>query len=443
MGPANPTKCDLLIFARWILPVSDGFPVLENHALAVSDGVISGIMPAEEARHITADESLWLDEQVLMPGLINAHGHGAMSLFRGLADDYPLHEWLNEHIWPAEGQWVNEEFVRDGSALAIAEMLRGGTTCFSDMYFFPEICADVVRRAGIRAQLAFPIFDFPCAWGSGPDDYFRKGLALRDTYKHNDLISIGFGPHAPYTVGDTALSKTAVFAEELDCTIQIHLHETAQEIADAVKQTGLRPIERLAKLGLLGPRTQCVHLANMSDNDIAVLAEHGSHAVHCPESNLKLASGFSPVEKMRQAGINVALGTDGAASNNDLDMFGELRTAALLGKAVSGDATAIPDYYALEMATINGARALGIDHLTGSLEVGKQADLISIDLSDLAQQPVYRPTSQLVYSNISHRVCHSWIKGRRMLDNGQLTTLDSQEIADKARHWRSKISGEK
>lgn len=443
MGPAEPKKCDLLIFPRWILPISEGFPVLENHALAVNDGIISAILPAHEARQINADESLWLEDQVLMPGLINAHGHGAMSLLRGYADDYPLHEWLNDHIWPAEGRWVNEEFVRDGSALAIAEMLRSGTTCFSDMYFFPEACAELARRAGIRAQLCFPIFDFPSAWGSGPDDYFRKGLALRDTFKHNELINIAFGPHAPYTVGDDALGKVAVFAGELDSAIQIHLQETEQEVADALKQTGLRPVERLAKLGLLGPRTQCVHLASLNDDDIALLAEHGSHAVHCPESNLKLASGFSPVEKMRQAGINIALGTDGAASNNDLDMFGELRTAALLGKAVSGDASAIPDYYALEMATINGARALGIDQQTGSLEVGKDADMISIDLSELAQQPVYRPTSQLVYSNISHRVCHSWIKGRRMLDNGQLTTLDSQEITDKARHWCSKISGEK
>ena len=442
MSRAALDRIDTLISARWILPMSEGCPLLENHALAITDGCISGILPEAEARGLSAHEHIALGDQLLMPGLINAHGHTAMSLFRGMADDQPLQQWLNEHIWPAEGQWVGEEFVRDGTALAIAEMLRGGTTTFSDMYFFPEAAAEVARRAGIRAQLCFPIFDFPSAWGSGPDEYFRKGLALRDDYKHSDLINIAFGPHAPYTVGDEAMSKVVMFAEELDCAIQIHLHETQHEVDDALKQTGLRPIERLAKLGLLGPRSQCVPLACLNDDDIALLAEHRSHAIHCPESNLKLASGFSPVEKMRNAGINVALGTDGAASNNDLDMFGELRTAALLGKAVAADAAAVPDHYALQMATINGARALGIDHITGSLELGKHADVIAIDLTDLPQQPIYTPVSQLVYTNISHCVRHSWIKGRRMLDNGELTTLDSREVIEKAQHWRQKISGE-
>ena len=442
MNRADHTDIDTLLFPRWILPMTEGCPVLEGHALAIRDGMIDAILPADEARRLNTKEHVELPEHALMPGLINAHGHSAMSLFRGMADDQPLHTWLNDHIWPAEGRWVSEEFVRDGSALAIAEMLRGGTTTFSDMYFFPEVTADVARRAGIRAQLSFPIFDFPSAWGSGPEEYFRKGLALRDTYKHSDTIFVAFGPHAPYTVGDDALGKVAMFAEELDAPIQIHLQETAQEVDDAVKQTGLRPIERLAKLGILGPRTQCVHLTCLSEDDIALLAQHRSHAIHCPESNLKLASGFSPVEAMRAAGVNVALGTDGAASNNDLDLFGELRTAALLGKAVASNAAAVPDHYALSMATINGARALGIDHLVGSLEAGKQADVIAIDLSDLAQQPVYTPVSQLVYTQISHRVQHSWIKGRRILDNGALTTLDSRELIEKAQYWRRKISGE-
>ena len=422
--------------------MTEGCPVLKDHAIAIRDGMIDAILPADEARKLDAKEQLELPDHAVMPGLINAHGHSAMSLFRGMADDQPLHSWLNDHIWPAEGRWVSEEFVRDGSALAVAEMLRGGTTTFSDMYFFPEVTADVARRAGIRAQLSFPIFDFPSAWGSGPEEYFRKGLALRDTYKHSDSIFVAFGPHAPYTVGDEALGKVAMFAEELDAPIQIHLQETAQEVDDAVKQTGLRPIERLAKLGILGPRTQCVHLACVNDDDIALLAQHRSHAIHCPESNLKLASGFSPIEAMRAAGINVALGTDGAASNNDLDLFGELRTAALLGKAVASDAAAVPDHYALAMATINGARALGIDHLVGSLEAGKHADVIAVNLSDLAQQPIYTPVSQLVYTQISHRVQHSWIKGRRILDNGELTTLDSRELIERAQYWRRKISGE-
>jgi 5-methylthioadenosine/S-adenosylhomocysteine deaminase len=441
MPEAKPIAADTVIFPRWILPVSDGDPVLDNHALAMSNGLISAILPAEQARSIATNETIELPQQILMPGLINAHGHAAMSLLRGMADDHPLHIWLNDHIWPAEGKWVNEEFVNDGAALAMAEMLKTGTTCFSDMYFFPSVAAELAHRIGMRAQFAFPIFDFPSAWGSGPDEYFRKGLALRDKFKQSDLIQIAFGPHAPYTVGDEALSRVAMLSHETQSNVQIHLHETQQEVDDAVAATGKRPIERLAELGLLGPRTQCVHLTAINDDDIALLALYGCHAVHCPESNLKLASGFSPVEKMRKAGINVALGTDGAASNNDLDLFGEMRTAAMLAKAVAGDATALPDIAALRMATINGAKALGIDHLVGSLEIGKQADMISVDLSDLAQQPLYSPVSQLVYSNISHQVSHSWIKGQRMLDNGALTQLDSQELVKKAEYWRQRISG--
>jgi 5-methylthioadenosine/S-adenosylhomocysteine deaminase len=310
------------------------------------------------------------------------------------------------------------------------------------MYFFPEAAAGIIRKAGIRAQLSFPIFDFPCAWGSGPDEYLRKGLALRDELKHSKLITVAFGPHAPYTVGDDAMQRVATLAAEADAAIQIHLHETQQEIDDAVAQTGKRPIQRLAELGLLGPKTQCVHLAALNDDDIATLANFGCHAVHCPESNMKLASGYSPVEKMRVAGINVAIGTDGAASNNDLDLFSEMRSAALLGKVVAGDASALPDHYALTMATLNGAKALGIDHLVGSLEVGKQADVIAIDLSALEQQPVYSPVSQLVYTNISHQVRYSWIMGRKVLDNGELTTLDRRDIIARAELWRSRISGE-
>lgn len=430
---------DLLIKARWILPVTEGFPVLEEHCLAISNGEISAIAPNSEAHRIRANDTLELDQQLLMPGLINAHGHAAMSLLRGMADDQPLETWLNEHIWPAEGRWVSDSFVRDGAKLAMAEMLRSGTTCFSDMYFFPESVAEQVHRSGMRAQLSFPLFDFPCAWGSGPEDYFRKGLALRDSYKHHELIQIAFGPHAPYTLSDAPLQKVAMLAAELDCNIQIHLHETAREVADSLSQYGKRPIQRLAELGILGPRSQCVHLTNINDEDIALLAQHNCHGVHCPESNLKLASGFSPVEKMRQAGINIALGSDGGASNNDLDLFAELRTAALLGKAVAQDASAVPDHYAIEMATINGARALGIDHLVGSLEVGKQADLIAVDMSELEQQPLYHAVSQLVYTNTAPRVRHAWVRGRQLLNNGQLTTLDGQDIIARAQVWLERI----
>lgn len=433
---------DTLIFARWVLPMTPGCPVLDHHAVAITNGIIVAVLPADRATNIAAGEVLQLNHQVLMPGLINAHGHAAMTLFRGMADDFPLHTWLNEHIWPAEAKHVSEDFVRDGAGLAMAEMIRSGTTTFSDMYFFPEITAEVARQCGMRAQLAFPIFDFPSSWGSGPEDYFRKGLALRDEHKHSELINIVFGPHAPYTVGDGPLGEVATLAAELDAPIQIHLHETAHEVEDALRQTGVRPLQRLANLGLLGPKTQCVHVCNLNDDDISTLSNHNCHVVHCPESNLKLASGFAPIEALRSAGLNIALGTDGAASNNDLDLFGEMRTAALLAKAVAGDAAALPDTAALEMATMGGARALGIDHLVGSLEVGKQADVIALDLSGIAHQPIYTPVSHLVYSQVSHTVRHSWIKGRRVLDNRELTSLDSHELTQRAQHWRATINGE-
>ncbi len=436
-----PEAVDTLIFARWILPVVPAGTVLEHHALAMSGGRIQAILPAEQARQLSANKVLELGEHLLMPGLINSHGHAAMTLFRGMANDMPLEQWLNDHIWPAEGQWVNEEFVRDGVNLATAEMIRCGVTCFSDMYFFPNVAAAAATSAGMRAQLAFPIFEFPSAWGQGPDDYIHKGLQLRDDLKNNGLVDIAFGPHAPYTVGDAAMERVATLAAELETSIQIHTHETAGEVADAVAQSGQRPLARLAERGLLGPKTQCVHLTCIDDEDIRLLADFGSHAVHCPESNLKLASGFSPVQRFLDAGINVALGTDGAASNNDLDLMGEMRTAALLAKAVAGNAAALPEHTAIALATLNGARALGMDERIGSLEVGKEADVIAIDLSRLEQQPIFDPVSQLVYTNVSNCVSHSWIRGRQVMDNRQLLTLDSDDIIRRANAWRDRIKG--
>ena len=441
MTETNAITVDNLIFARWIIPVRPANTTLENYAIAIRQSKIVDILPAEQARETyQADSIVELNDHVLTPGLINAHGHAAMTLFRGMADDYPLYEWLEQHIWPAEKQWVDEQFVFDGSQLAIAEMLRCGTTCFSDMYFFPEQTAKAATQAGIRAQLSFPVFDFPSAWGLGPDDYINKGLQLRDDVKHNDKIDIVFGPHAPYTVSDEPIKRVATLAAELDINIQIHVHETQQEIDDALAATGKRPLQRLDELGLLTPRTQLVHMTALSDDDIARVKRAGSHVITCPESNLKLASGFCPVQSLLDAGINVALGTDGAASNNDLDMFGEMRTAALLTKAVAGNPAALPDWQALEIATLSGAKALGLDHKIGSLEVGKEADIIAIDLSAIEQQPVYQPVSQLVYSSCGHRVSHSWIKGQCVMSDRQLSHMDLHDIANKAQHWHNKIS---
>lgn len=437
-----PRSIDLLISAKWILPIVPQSRILEDCCIAVDKGVILGLHTRKEGQLLyDARQTLDLPKHVLMPGLVNAHGHAAMSLLRGFADDLPLHEWLNEHIWPAESRWVSEEFVRDGTELALAEMLRSGTTCVSDMYFFPETTAAVAHRAAVRAQVNFPVLDFPTAWGSGPDDYIHKGIELLDTYKSSQLISIGFGPHAPYTVSDEPLQRISTLAEELQAPIQIHLHETAGEVDDAVRATGLRPIERLNRLGLLSPLTQCVHMTQLTDADIETVATSGATVIHCPESNLKLASGLSPVQKLLDHGVTVALGTDGAASNNDLDMFGEMRTAALVGKLSANDAAAVSAETALYMATLGGAKALGLDGCIGSLEPGKAADMIALQLDDLSSAPLHHLASQLVYTASGHKVTHSWVNGKLLMRDRQLLTLSENEILAKTHQWQAKLSG--
>lgn len=435
------TSVDLLISARWIIPIIPEGKVFEGCSVAVDQGQIVAILPAGEAsRKFIAREFIELPNHALMPGLINTHGHAAMTLFRGFADDLPLHTWLEKHIWPAEQRWVNDEFVQAGTELAIAEMIRSGTSCFSDMYFFPNQAARAAINAGIRSQITFPIFDFPSAWGRGSDDYIHKGLQLRDEYKDRELTQIAFGPHAPYTLSNGSLEKVATYAEELDCNIQIHLHETAKEITDSLKEHGVRPIQRLVDLGLMSPLTQCVHMTQINDDDLDTLVEYNTHVIHCPKSNLKLASGFCPVTQLLARDINVALGTDGAASNNSLDMFSELSTAALVAKAVSTDASAINAHTALKMATINGAKALGLEHKTGSIEIGKCADLTAIDLGTIESEPLYNPTSQLVYTNAGNRVSHLWVNGNALMKNRQLQTLNENEVLTKARQWQRKIA---
>lgn len=433
------TKVDTLIHAGWIITINAAKAVLAKHSLAIKDNKIAAIVPWEDANEFEAKETFDLQQHALMPGLINAHGHSAMTLFRGMADDLPLITWLQEHIWPAEGQWVNDEFVADGTRLAIAEMLKSGTTCFSDMYFYPEAAATVAMEAHMRTQLCGPILDFPTAWAQNSDEYIHKCLELHDKFKHHPLITTGFGPHAPYTVSDEPLKKIASLSAQIDCKVQIHLHETAFEVSDAVEKTGKRPTQRLHELGLLSPSLQVVHLTQVDDSDVHLLSDNGVHVVHCPESNLKLASGMCPVEKLRQANINVCLGTDGAASNNDLNMFGEMRTAAMLGKAVANDAAAMPAHYILEMATINGAKALGLDDEIGSLEIGKAADIISIDFSAVECQPVYDPVSHLVYVTGADKVKNVWVNGRQQLNQGKLTHINEQDLAEKVQSWANKI----
>jgi len=439
----QPTKIDLLINSRWIIPVVPEGAVFENCAVAIDRQRIVGIYPQAEARNkFAADSVVDLADHILMPGLVNAHGHAAMSLLRGYADDLPLKPWLEEHIWPVESRMLSDQFVADGTDLAIAEMIATGTTCFADMYFFADRIAERVHRSGMRSQVGFTVFDFPTAGGKDPDDYIHKGLQLRDSYKGNDLIKIACAPHAPYTVGDETMRRVATYANELDMAVHIHCHETAQEVSDSLKIYGCRPLQRLDDLGVLLPQTQLVHMTQINEDDIRLIQDHNSHVVHCPESNLKLASGFCPVGQLMDAGINVALGTDGAASNNDLDLFGELKTAALLAKAVASNAATLDAHAALRMATINGARALGWQDEIGSLEAGKSADMIAVEISSLSQKPLYNPASQLVYGNAGSQVTHSWVAGKALLKERALVTLNEQNLIRRADQWRNQISPE-
>jgi 5-methylthioadenosine/S-adenosylhomocysteine deaminase len=432
---------ETLIHARWVIPVEPDHRVLEYHSLAIDDGRISAILPSAEAREsLLAQNSINLATHAVIPGLVNAHTHAAMTLLRGIADDLHLMDWLQKHIWPAEQKWVSEQFIHDGTQLAIAEMLRSGSTCFNDMYFFPEVTARVAASSSIRACVGLIVLDFPTAYADNPDQYFAKGLALHDEYRHHPLIRNAFAPHAPYTVSDPPLKKVQVLADELDIPVHMHLHETASEVEESRARTGQRPLERLETLGLLSPALSAVHMTQLQDDEIARLAAAGASVVHCPESNLKLASGFCPVQKLLDAGVNVALGTDGAASNNDLDMLGEMRTAALLAKAVYNDAAALPAHAVLRMATLNGARALGMGDETGSLVAGKWADIAAVDLGTLETQPLYEPVSQLVYAATRSQVTDVWVAGQQLLKNRALTQIETGDLIQRAHSWQARIA---
>ncbi len=431
---------DSLIHGRWIVPVVPRGQVLENHTIIVKGSKIQNIIPSNEIMgRFQAHHEATLDNHLLIPGFINTHTHATMSLFRGIADDIPLKSWLEKHIWPLESTYVDEDFVFDGSRLAIAEMLRSGTTCFADMYFFPESTAEAAVEAGIRARIGMIISDFPTNWATNIDEYFSKGLEFADSFKHHPLVSTQFAPHAPYTVSDEPLKRVQMLSTELCIPIQMHIHEAASEIDVAIETTGKRPLQRLDELGLLGPDLQAVHMTQLTENEIARLAKCGVHILHCPESNMKLASGSCPVEQLLRSGINVALGTDGAASNNDLDMLAEMKTAALLAKQSAHKATAVSATTALEMATINGARALGMDKDIGSLEIGKQADFIAVDMSQIEQQPMYHPVSQLVYTSDRKQITDLWVAGKHLMKNRKLTTLNLQSILTNTDQWQQKL----
>lgn len=437
---AVPEACDLLIEARYVVPIAPHGVVLEQHAVAVRGGAIVAVLPIAEARaRFEAKETVSRPEGVLMPGLVNAHTHNPMTLMRGVADDMPLMRWLQEHVWPIEGAIMGPEYVADGIAFAIAEMLRGGTTCCNENYFFPDVQAATYKRYGFRARVGLPVIDFPTAWAKSDDEYFDRACEVYDQWRHDALIATAFAPHAPYTVSDANFERIRMLADQLDVPVHLHTHETAQEVVESQKTYGQRPIARLERLGLINDRLIAVHMTQLTDGEIALCAERGVSVAHCPESNLKLASGFCPVGKLQKAGVNVAIGTDGAASNNDLDMFGEMRTAALLAKAVAEDAAAFDAHSALHAATLGGAKAMGFDHLVGSLEPGKQADIVCVDLSALETQPLHHVASQLVYATGRHQVSDVWIAGKPKLRERRLVDMDIDALIANAWQWRERI----
>jgi 5-methylthioadenosine/S-adenosylhomocysteine deaminase len=435
----TPEVIDLLIESRWIAAVDPDI-VLKNHAVAVHNGRIVALLPSSEARtRFKASERVTLDDHILIPGLINLHTHAAMSLMRGMADDLPLMDWLQNHIWPAEAAHASPQFVYDGTRLACAEMLLGGITCFNDMYFYPEAAANAATEFGMRAVLGITAIEFPTAYASDADDYINKGLAVRETLLDNPLINFCLAPHAPYTVSNKTFERILTLSEQLNLPVHCHIHETRQEIKDALAQNQMVPLERLHQLGLLGPGFIGVHAVHLSEDDLQLLASTGCNIAHCPTSNLKLASGFAPVARMRQLGINVGLGTDGAASNNRLDLFSEMRLASLLAKGISGDASAIPAHEALRMATLNGAIALGLGHEIGSITPGKSADLCAVSLADLSSQPCYDPVSHLVNVVGREAVTHVWIAGKCCVDHKRLRGNGQNDLDSAVALWQNRL----
>jgi 5-methylthioadenosine/S-adenosylhomocysteine deaminase len=428
----------LLIAARWVVPVEPAQAVFENHAVAVRDGRIEAVLPIAEAAVRYADfERVDLPAHALIPGLVNAHTHAAMTLLRGIADDLPLMRWLEEHIWPLEAKHVSPQFVRDGTLLACAEMLRGGITCFNDMYFFAEAALEAVLEAGMRAALGIIVVEFPSAYAADPDDYLAKGLALRDRWREHPLLSFCLAPHAPYTVSDATFRRLATLAGEIEIPLHIHLHETEEEVERSLAEHGVRPLERLRRAGVLGPGLIAVHAIHLDDAEIELLARHGAKVAHCPSSNLKLASGFAPVAKLARAGVEIALGTDGAASNNRLDLFEEMRLAALLAKAVAHDAEAMPAHAALRAATLGGATALGLEARIGSLVAGKEADLVAVRLDGAEMEPCYDPVSHLVYVAGRQQVSHVWVSGHPVVREGELQNHALAGLDTRVKLWHN------
>ena len=433
------THFQTLIHARWLITIEQDGEVLHHHTLAIQNDNIAAIAPTADVTHWTADEVITLDEHALMPGFVNLHGHSAMTLLRGYADDLALMDWLQNHIWPAEGKHVSHDFVRDGSMIGMAEMIRSGTTTINDMYFYHSAVAEAGQKAAMRTFVGASILEFPTNYAQNADEYISRAMAERESYLNDPLITFTLAPHAPYTVSDDTFRKVVATSEKHNMLVHCHIHETADEVNNSVKEHGKRPLARLNNLGMLNDKLIGAHMVHLNDEEIALVARLNIAIAHNPSSNMKLASGIAPIQKLLDAGVTVGIGTDGAASNNKLDMFAETRSAALLAKVGTLNPIAVPAATALRMATLEGAKALHIADQIGSLKVGKRADLIAIDMGSLETAPIFDVISHIVYTAGREHVSHSWINGRCVMRERTLATLDETALKATASEWRERI----
>lgn len=433
-------EIDYIIHGEFVVTVDSGLNVLEDGAVAVKESTIIDTGSYEDlSKKYKARSVLGGPQSLVMPGLINTHTHAPMVYFRGLADDLPLKEWLEKHIWPAEARWLSSEFIRDATGLACLEMLRAGVICFNDMYFFSDATAGVAKQMGMRAVISPGILDFPTPGGNGPDEYLKKAEDFILKWKDDEYIRPAVAPHAIYTCSKETLLKAKALASRYHVPVHIHLSETEWEVKEAIKNFNKRPVEYLDSIGFLDSSVIAAHAVWLDNKEIDLMAEKGASVAHCIESNLKLASGIAPVVLMLKKGVKVTFGTDGAASNNDLDVLSEVSLAAKLHKAMAGDPTVLDARTALLMATRWAAESIGLGNITGSIEKGKRADLIICSLDRPHLTPLYDIYSHIVYAMKSSDVETVMINGKVILNKGELKTGDEREILKKARLWQEKI----
>ena len=440
MADINKKNASIIISASWIFTSNSEDQLLSDYSIVIKDNkIIDLVRQSKVFSEYEADEIYQLTDHILIPGLINTHTHAAMSLFKGFADDLPLQDWLNNYIWPAEKKFVNSSFVRDGSILALSEMIKAGVTTFNDMYFYPDATAEATIELGVRSNIGLVVLDFPTNYAADPEDYLSKGFEFRDRWRNEDLITTSIAPHAPYSVSDEAFALINTYSEELGINIHLHLHETQREIDDSINRYGITPVQRLNNLGIINPSLIAAHCVYLNEQDIALLAKNKVSIVHNPSSNMKLGSGIADVAKMLKQNLNVSLGTDSSASNNRLDIMEEMRLASLLLKGTTKSPELLPATQAIKMATINGAKALGLESMIGSIEKNKIADLVAIDLNSIENQPIYNPLSTLVYSSTKSDVSYVWIDGKVKLKEKKLVNVDEEKIMQMAKIWQIKI----